>query len=85
MSEMVERIAEAAVKAWTAKPKPLRDWSDVARAVLVAMREPTEKMVMAGEPVVYDCYSPEPGEGLDENPAVPTWQAMIDAALKEPK
>lgn len=54
-----------------------------ARAAIAAMRKPTEAMIAAGEPVVYDCYSLEPGEGLDENPAIPTWQAMIDAALAE--
>jgi len=60
-----------------------RDWMEylsTARAAIRAMREPTLDMIKAGEPVVYDCFSLEPGEGLDENPAIPTWYAMIDTA-----
>lgn len=58
-------------------------WRGHARAAIETMREPSDAMVDAGEPVVYNCYSPEPGEGLDINPALPIWIAMIDAALAE--
>lgn len=85
-SEMVERVAGAlhAAHAEVGWPADECETCDkLARAAIEAMREPTEAMIRAGEPVVYDCYSLEPGEGLDENPALPTWQAMIDAALQD--
>jgi hypothetical protein len=54
------------------------------RAAVKAMYEPTEAVVKAGEAAQWDClcWSPEPGEGLDEFDPVPAWQAMIDEALK---
>ncbi len=81
MVELVARaMAEAEGDGWN---RIWPHWMARARVAIGAMREPTEAMIRVGEPVVYDCYSLEPGEGLDENPAVPTWEAMIDAALEE--
>jgi hypothetical protein len=56
--------------------------ADDARAVLRAIREPSEGMREAGE---YDDCSP-PGTGgkyISEDDAQMVWQAMIDAALGE--
>lgn len=44
--------------------------SDVARAAIEAVREPTKDMIYAG--------NGESGHGLD----IQVWQAMIDAALE---
>jgi hypothetical protein len=87
ISEMVERVARAidpdSWKSGSILDEIRRGRSiDKARSAIEAMRVPTKAMIEAGEPVVYGCYSLEPGEGLDENPAVPTWEAMIDEALK---
>lgn len=51
-------------------------YEDQARAVIEALREPTEAMIAAGE----DC----PIVNYDGNDPKQVWQAMIDAALKEP-
>lgn len=70
MSEMVERVEEAI------RRRMARDGgyelSDLARAAIEAMREPTTDMENAGAEA--DDY------GLD---AVQSWSVMIDAALKE--
>lgn len=81
---LIEQVAQAM---WTAREQtmPTRtrmNWSDgtdiarhvmlqQARAAIRAMREPTEKMVEAGE---------WPAE---DDGALACWQAMIDAALGE--
>ena len=52
-----------------------RDWQDLARAVLRAIRDPSEGMLAAAELVDH------PGPG--ETDTVGEWQAMIDAALAE--
>ena len=69
MREMVERVVEAMNRSEV-------DWRDIddasvtclARTAIAAMREPTPKMIEAGEYeiLIADC-----------------WRAMIDAALKE--
>jgi len=86
MSEMIERVAEAI---WDARierggpgrtlmPWPLypeADWCRAtARAAIEAMREPTEKMLEAGDLPGWDDYVTA---GLSKE----IWQAMIDAAL----
>lgn len=92
MSEMVERMARAI---WNGQIKRETSWDDVvayystthaetlgqARAVLAAMREPTEAMVSGGE--LHADY--EAGE-IDNSwsgsvDVEPIWRAMIDEAL----
>jgi hypothetical protein len=46
-----------------------------ARAFIEAMREPTEAMVSVGNSTTAAAFAP----------AVDVWQAMIDAALQEPR
>lgn len=53
-----------------------RDFYDMARAVLTAIREPSEAMVEAG------FRGREFGMTMGEG-ATATWQAMVDAALQE--
>lgn len=80
---MNEKIEEAAEALWRAEPAhtPMR-WSDCveefreikrrqARAVMLAMREPTKGMVVAADP-----------DGLVETDFAFHWQAMIDEALR---
>ena len=82
MSEMVERVSRALAKRsaqqYRASPeltaKLVEDWEpwiSHARAVIVAMREPTEAMFRAGRRTV-----------TDQHPDI-TWPIMIDAALSE--
>lgn len=77
---MIERIAEAIWYAQHASPGTFerawkgdatrRHWSSYARAVLAAMREPTEEMRHAG----FVC-------GPDASPGE-VYEAMIDEALR---
>lgn len=78
--EMVERVEGAILSAMSRGG----DSEAMARAAIEAMREPTEAMLKAGARRFSDCWSLEPGEGLDEEPEQPIWQAMIDAALTSP-
>ncbi len=55
------------------------DAADIVRAVLRAIREPSEAMVQAGGQLLMDDESPEPPLLLAEA----VLQAMIDAALNE--
>ena len=76
MSEMVERVVEA----MNASEVDWRDIDDasvtcLARTAIAAMREPTPKMISAGERTLRQF----PVIGQPEK----AWQAMIDAALKE--
>ena len=93
-STLVETVARAIYEAhpsaiaWEAASDAVRGWvrAQALRSIatlLGGIRDPTAAMVAAGEPVVYHCYSLEPGEGLDENPAIPTWRAMVDALREE--
>ena len=92
MSEsMIERIAarmydwEAEIagvpQRWKNIPERARmEWHDMARSVLIAMREPTEEMVVAGNAMRVTARA----DGLGSRAATKLqWQAMIDAALKE--
>jgi hypothetical protein len=82
---MIERVAlaiSASVPNDTfAKDVGMSELSAMARAAIAAMREPTEAMISAGDQRLSDCWSLEHGEGFDEDPPMPVWQAMIDAAL----
>ena len=87
MSEMVERVARAVyevapigVRLWEDAPGATRDhWCRVARAAIAAMREPTEKMVMAGGVQLLNRgeYEPTAADGAND-----IWCAMIDVELK---
>lgn len=79
MNEMVERVARVICAQFGERSPDFIDkrWHlqiPVARAVLEAIREPTEAMVGAG----YDC----PIIDYDGQDPKEVWQAMIDAALK---
>lgn len=74
--EMVERVEEAIREALVSAPSrdhdPVAHSTFIARAVLQAMREPTEAMLDAGWRVI------GPMEGVAPDSI---WQAMIDEAL----
>jgi hypothetical protein len=71
---LAERNKSACNPDWTA-------WVDDARAIIVAMREPTEAMVEAGELTLTE---PIDAQGLPiECDEAAIWKAMIDAAGKQ--
>jgi hypothetical protein len=82
VSEMVERVKAAIEEAFLAQRVAAASWHpgagiippidvvEIARAVIAAMREPTEAMVDEGWYYAYE-----------EN-ALKTWQSMIDEALR---
>lgn len=101
MSEMIERVAEAAFMAdW-----PKDNWSRfgnedyvknryrrIARAAIEAMREPTKAQLEAAEEIVvgYDDFACGDGNIYLGIPGYPqkardVWAALVDAALKEGK
>ena len=60
------------VRHW-AEPHPLwQHFENAANAAIDVLREPTEEMKSAGNPV-----------RADQNMAIDVWEAMIDAALSE--
>lgn len=79
---MIER-AVAAIKPLIDRAQPIGecDPSDMVRAILAAMREPTSAMESAG----YGNSKGDPDHtGCVDNPdPVDAWEAMIDAALSE--
>ena len=87
VSEMVQKVAKALAEfSQDEVPDWAPDWTlfiGEAGVAINAMREPTRDMVEAGDERHAKCWSLEPGEGYDENPTLPVYQAMIDAALKE--
>jgi len=85
MSEMVERVAKALLRAeFNETPEDEGFWKKYAdtyrqqaRAAISAMRQPTEAMGIAGK------YATWAGnEGFSDDHAKMTFRAMIDAALK---
>ncbi len=76
---MIERIAQAIYEAAGDAAEDYEEWCSMpmaeaaARAVLAAMREPTEAMCDAGHL----------GHYITRDDANDVWRAMIDAALKE--
>jgi hypothetical protein len=58
---------------------------EVARAILTAMREPTEVMRDAGADELPDRWADNPSDNTSEAYAqtADVWRAMIDAALAE--
>jgi hypothetical protein len=88
MTEMVERVAAMICRTCTSPvPLPAEYWDHQleyvrehyrksARAVIEAMREPTEDMAIAGA-VGIGGHMPSPLDAAD------AWRAMIDAALQK--
>jgi hypothetical protein len=88
MSEMIERCAKAIVDSYNEGPGLRSDWEflsewqrdfarNQARAVLAAMREPTEEMLAPYEDAMTEWW------GNAEEMAENVWHEMIDAALSE--
>jgi hypothetical protein len=78
-NEMIERVSKAILETPNAS-----DYETlVAINAIKAMREPTDKMLEAGREAFKDCWSLEPGEGLDEPPAPVIWEAMIDVVIND--
>ena len=73
-SEMVQRAADA-IHAAAGDEMGEKRRREVARAVIAAMREPTEAMINAGWEDGNNGY----GEGEE---MAPIWRAMIDEALR---
>jgi len=72
--DMIERAARAL---WEMGDAGVwEDWIPEVRAVLAAIREPSEAMIAAGEQA--PCHDDKGDE------STPVWQAMIDAALNPP-
>lgn len=88
MSEMVDRVEQSLITALRAANVPgAQTWAkgdlkDVARFVLLQMREPTDDMKTAAVPQPDFPVVDEVVVGC-RNIAGRYWQAMIDAALKE--
>lgn len=92
MSEMVERVARAmAVKDkgddhWDVMSEDgdgygyvgKNEYREMARAAILAMREPTEGMVQRAQ----ESYHGGMEWGLSDVEMAAVWQAMIDEALK---
>ena len=98
MSEMVERVARASFDFWKStqpgkedlKFEDLNNTDDEmefalahARAIIEAMREPTEEMFCAGDERIIEALNDISGIARDPTPAKASWQAMIEAALEE--
>lgn len=77
-NEMIERVAKAMMEASTTVGHS--SWSDIARAAIEAMREPTEAMIEHADANAFGGVAP--GEPLYHG-AKNTWQHMIDAALSD--
>lgn len=104
MSEMIERIAKALVDSWPVsdlkwdqQPEFGKDKArKPAKAAIEAMREPTDKQILAGARATAEqlfCQEGawDRGHWSDAakkdylNSSKCCWRAMIDAALKETK
>ena len=73
-SSMAERVGQAIADEVIKRESINADeWPIIARAAIAAMREPTERMVEAGE------SADSVGMGAPRD----VWPAMIDAALKD--
>ena len=81
MNEMIDRCRVAVVEALQGSDLPVGTYIDsekIVRAVIEAMREPSEKMKLAGGKELPD-YDPSIVDATN------CWQAMIDAALSNKK
>jgi hypothetical protein len=87
MSEIVERCADALLRAYFDRPIEIREISvtamdqhDLVRAVIEAMRVPTDAMEDAADNLDDWGVPSDPGTGNAS--ALAHWTAMIDEALK---
>ena len=80
--DIVETVADAIEKAHTEYHPTKRDYAEMARAAIAAMREPTEGMKGAAVPQPDFPVLDEVVQGC-RNIAGRYWRAMIDAALKD--
>ena len=82
MSDMIERVARALHDMHGAGPAyelAADDWRDMARAAIEAMREPTQKMRLAG---IAEYSRPDPTPEHESTLIFnAVWRAMADAAL----
>lgn len=85
-TDMVDRVAKALFAtewankghSWEMDSAHHEYWLGAARAAIVAMREPNETIIRAGEQIMADwCESP----GDSGGPFPWIWRTMIDAAL----
>ena len=85
MNEMVKKVARAIINVAQGRAvdshvsiDELEMWEETAHAAIVAMREPTEAMKIAG----YETNAAEfnPSSGTEQ--AATIWKAMIDEALR---
>ena len=91
MSDLVERGAKAVGDALEAAFDPLDFRTDMNAVVfrgavgflLAEMATITKAMRDAGDAAVSDCYSLEPGEGFDDDPAPAAYDAMRRAFAAE--
>ena len=86
MSEVVERVALAAMAkhaevdlAFAGVREARQGWEAIARAAILALREPTEGMIEAA----YRVVAPWEGDLDSRGAAVEIMHAFIDAALSE--
>lgn len=73
---LIGRAAEAVIAASPVPPHP-QVAEHIARAVLLAIREPSEEMVEAGRREMGDCF------GYERQAAEAGYQAMLDKLLEE--
>ena len=75
--DIIERAAKAleALDVSIPQEKRMNDYDEMARAVLVAIREPNEKMVVQGSNYT----------SCEYEAATDCWKAMIDEALYIPQ
>lgn len=79
MSDL-EGAARAIAKSLEVDPESWRDHVDQVRAVLVAIRDPSEAMCEAGAKYYHDNY--RPGHAKEDTSMQPIWEDMIDALLR---
>lgn len=82
MSEMLDRVIVAISSEMGQHPKNAV-CERAARAVLEAMREPTEPMFCAGDEHIIAALNDHGGVRRDPTPAQGAWQAMINEALRQ--
>lgn len=86
MDDMIERVGRALAKAENYAYDPI-PYDDRARAVIEAMRDPTQAMIKDGDatPTSHSWgQSHLSAENAEFAMCEPIWQAMIDAALSRP-
>jgi hypothetical protein len=90
MSEMVERVARALFvdrypdERWPPEARQADDYRGHARAAIEAMRAPTDAMCLAGWQAGTGVFGKDSQNPNIYRRSANSWEAMIDAALKEP-